>query len=267
MSKIQNPFSVYDFLGYLTPGIFITSGLSIIKKFDTIIDKGFFAWIGSIEKNVSFESCLSLIVLFYIIGHIVNYLSAIIIERHSVLVFDYPSKYLIKKGNPRDYSIKEKGGSLCDLLFRSLVYIVTSPLFIFKILLKSKISRPMDEIYIKPYINKANQLSKRLLDKDEIEDFTDSWRLIYHHMSEIAPYHFTKFQNYVALYGFTRAICFCFLIFSWYSLVKLVFFRGSVWLVLLSFMGLFVMYMAFNKFYRRFSLEVIMSYLSFEKQT
>jgi len=263
MNKTQNPFNVYDFLGYITPGIFIITGLYMIKCYEAIQSSGLIIWISKLQEKISLESYVPLIVIFYIIGHIVNYLSAIIIERHSVLYFDYPSKYLIKKGDPQSYSVKKEYGNAWDWICRTIVYAVTLPLCVFPYLLKNKFARSMDDIYIEPYINKSKILSKKLLNHD-ITESNDAWRLIYHHMIEIESCHFAKYQNYVALYGFTRAISFCFLVYFWYSIINMIFLQGSLLVVFLSICGLYIMYMAFNKFYRRFSLEVIMSFLSYD---
>lgn len=91
---------------------------------------------------------------------------------------------------------------------------------------------------------------------------TDFFRFIYHYTVENAPNHFPKMQNYVAIYGFLRTITFILVLFFLALVIHVGYFPLSVkTLVWLAFTVAitFSFYLAFVKFYRRFSLEVLMA--------
>ena len=85
----------------------------------------------------------------------------------------------------------------------------------------------------------------------------------YHYAVEKAPNHFPKMQNYVALYGFLRTLTFISVLFFWCLFVHIIdgSFSTKVSVISLVFSALlsFTFYMAFIKFHRRFSLEVLMA--------
>ena len=95
------------------------------------------------------------------------------------------------------------------------------------------------------------------------EDAVDFFRYAYHYAVENAPNHFPKMQNYVALYGFLRTLAFVALIVFWVVFVHaftrtLTHMQIGLWLVASS-AATYVLFMAFQKFYRRFSLEALMA--------
>ena len=80
---------------------------------------------------------------------------------------------------------------------------------------------------------------------------------------EHAPNHLPKMQNYVALYGFLRTITFLSVVLFWaviiYSLCDAFSLGLSVRLILGGFVLSYILFMAFVKFYRRFSLEAMIA--------
>ncbi|EET0504345.1 hypothetical protein JV429_005001 [Escherichia coli] len=95
----------------------------------------------------------------------------------------------------------------------------------------------------------------------------DLFRLAYHYVYEFSNQHQTKIQNYVALYGFCRNICLVFVITFWISFLTLIYRAiegGAVSYIsistLLSFFFVYVFYVGFVKFYRRYTLEVLMAF-------
>jgi p-aminobenzoyl-glutamate transporter AbgT len=75
-----------------------------------------------------------------------------------------------------------------------------------------------------------------------------------------------KFNNYVALYGFTRAISFVFCAFGWILLIKIIADRikpnesenWHIYAFIASSLLSYFFYLAFVKFYRRYTLEGFM---------
>jgi hypothetical protein len=126
-------------------------------------------------------------------------------------------------------------------------------------------SKPLDTFIQNICIEKfADFLSERFrLPKEKREDRPDIFRLIYHYCVEKTPSHLPKMQNYVALYGFTRTIALVFNILTWIILFQGILSHQPIINVIgLSFtfsMITFILYIDFNKFYRKFSLEAIMA--------
>lgn len=103
----KNPFSLYDFLGYLFPGLI---SLLVVRYFVYTPCENYFSigsfpvifqWNSSIEK---WELIVVFIILSYIVGHIVSYLSSVVVEYFATRMFGYPSAYLLKKNSPDEHS-------------------------------------------------------------------------------------------------------------------------------------------------------------------
>lgn len=71
-------------------------------------------------------------------------------------------------------------------------------------------------------------------------------------------------QNYVALYGFTRTMCFTGVILFWCHLRKMFPVHEFHWSSILPLVIMFcitaIFYLDFNKFYRRYTLEALMAF-------
>ena len=115
----KNPFSIHDFLGYVLPGgvalllaymvyknpgnNYMTSQelIDAIKNTIMALNKG---GLNTIELSIAY------IIVSYIVGHIVAYLSSITVERISIWHYNYPSVFLLAdERKPRFLSdIKEQ---------------------------------------------------------------------------------------------------------------------------------------------------------------
>ncbi len=100
----KNPFSIYDFLGYLFPGSLALFILYVICKVDASVDNVLpFSYVESFmgflrDKNTEIDIWkvgLPFIVVAYILGHLFSYLSSITVEYMTNRAFGYPSKYLL----------------------------------------------------------------------------------------------------------------------------------------------------------------------------
>lgn len=100
-------------------------------------------------------------------------------------------------------------------------------------------------------------------DDKNAEEPIDYFRFIYHYTSENSKVHFGKIQNYVALYGFTRTMCFTTISLFWVLIAQLILYGYQGYMVYYM-IGFFIisgiLYIDFNKFYRKFSLEVLMAF-------
>lgn len=98
MSK--NPFSIYDFMGYLFPGLFLliilvyvrneNFDISNIFRFKTLMEI-----VGEDKSTFDLDKSILIIILGYITGHFVSYSSSLTIETFDNNIFGYPSDYLL----------------------------------------------------------------------------------------------------------------------------------------------------------------------------
>lgn len=271
MDLKQNPFSLYDFLGYFTPGAIFLYGLMAAYAHtqpDTTI-------LGYIADKLSFkqpEVYIPFILVAYTIGHFLSFLSSITVERYSIWAFGYPSKYLLDLPHGGYYAMEEK--HRIRKFMRTLVAALLAPIVAMDWLLGARAglrdlyAKKLDALLIATLERKLHKLMVEHADIKKPSDYGnatehDFFRYAYHYAVENAPNHLAKMQNYVALYGFLRTL----------TLLSVVVFWGLVWhatrgtfsalhtilLLALSVLVAYVLFMAFVKFYRRFSLEALMA--------
>ena len=90
----QNPFSLYDFLGYLIPGIFCLLGGIYIYSPDLL-------WMNIIiNDGYNLVMYIVTVIICYCLGHILSYLSSITVEKYSIWTLGYPSRYLLNHEIP-----------------------------------------------------------------------------------------------------------------------------------------------------------------------
>ncbi|SDR65867.1 hypothetical protein [Christiangramia echinicola] len=271
----QNPFSVYDFLGYFIPGalvIYVFLIISNSNEFESI--SSVFTVIGN-NKSLEIDNLLFFIILSYGLGHLINFLSSITIERYSYWKYDYPSKYLMNL-NPYNNYWK---GPLKIKIWKSLLFLILLPISILDYLLgeflnfKDFYTKRLDQFMIEMIKSKGvillDKLGAPLTNSLRNYDFH---RIFSHYVYENSKNHQAKMTNYVSLYGFLRSLSLISVIFFWYSLYKLIviYSQGITfnefydeWKYLIySFILLggisYVFFMAFMKFYRRYTLEALM---------
>lgn len=271
MMKIgQNPFSLYDFLGYLIPGMIFGLSFGFILKLTNINIEKIFPTI------LSFNNYFVITLSGYLAGHILSYLSSVTVEKYSQWSLGYPSRYLLSV--EKDPFWNMIGNNLFLKYFNLLnvvkfiVCLYLLPIVIFdtvlrKILkLEKNIAKPVDGVLSKIIIKNILKLvySRNNIKKGNYDnniEKIDSFRLVYHYVLENSINHIPKMNNYVALYGFTRTVAFAINLLFWISLFILFANYSHVILLItiLSMILSFVMYLDFNKFYRKYSLEVLMA--------
>lgn len=241
----QNPFSFYDFLGYLVPGaIFFILIISILqfgwneKQYITNFLNLYDVFH---PDNHKWIELLIFIFASYSLGHVLSYLSSVTIERYFIWRYDYPSNFLLGQNKDRGFiylndtkkktlvrinllnnrfilnvETKElKGLSHRSLMWRALISIILFPLLIVDIILGDflrfrgfylkKLDNYLNEAI---YIKLALLLNKLNLGESKDNDDCDYHRIIHHYQYEKNKSHQMKFDNYVALYGFLRCMSF-----------------------------------------------------------
>lgn len=288
----KNPFSIYDFLGYLFPGFltliifcyFYQLGWDIYRIIDIsntkiLIDLG---------SQMTWEGSVLIIVIAYAIGHLISYLSSITLETlFTNKIFGYPSTYLFDKNNKswKGYYVAyfasdSEYGKHCKFLV--VPKMLLKGLVLFSILpvallltpigtitgINSFIVRPLDDYLRESLISKQTELALRLKLKKPDHN-CDFHRIIMHYVYLNIPASQSKTNNYLALYGFLRCLSFiacitfdvlAVLSFCTISFSATISFRIIFALCLLILIA-FVFYLAFVKFYRRFTLENLMTLL------
>ena len=76
----DKPFSIYDFIGYLIPGIFASYACIIIYNY---LSYGQIS-ISIFQDNKFDEEKIFAVILFYIIGHLLNFFSSMSVEKNSL---------------------------------------------------------------------------------------------------------------------------------------------------------------------------------------
>lgn len=264
----QNPFSFYDFLGYLIPGAFLLyliyfGGEHYSWKLAGEV-RGYLA-----KNNNSLGDLLNLlplVILSYIAGHFLSLISSFFIEKYSNYRNGFPSQYLFSNcGSGFFY----KSDGICEELGRWFLVLIILPVsFLDKISYwKFRQNKRLDD-KLRPAVFKmcVDLLKdKFLVDTSRMDESSgidgDSFRLIYHYSFENSDSHAAKLQNYVALYGFARNITMVFIIVFWLLLSMKVFLGVKVgWSPIISSVVMaFVFYKGFVKFYRRYTLEAMMA--------
>ena len=280
----KNPFSIYDFLGYVFPGLltlyliwfFVTddkqlNGISDLTK--RIIEK---ISVTDHHSTISLaiEETIIITVGAYISGHLVAYLSSITVEQFAIWTYDYPSKFLLND-IPSNHFWNSDGDLQLSLgwkrFWRILISIFLLPiltgtyLFGEKLQLRKFFIKKLDKSLINVIEENKNLLAKFLGIKQE--DEMDFHRVIYHYEYELMSRHSQKMDNYVALYGFLRSLTlisnctFLWILFHYgiLSIGRYPDINGGLFLLLfILWIITYILFMAFMKFYRRFTLESLM---------
>lgn len=266
----QNPFSVYDFLGYLIPGSLLIYSFLIVKfiKENQILDLNKFS--GQFSE-LKFENLFVFIIFSYTIGHLLSFISSITIERYANWRYSFPSKYLLNishEGYWKSSKNWKDVGWRIILIF--LLFPCVLPDFILGHFLgfKKFYQQSLDKLLQDLILLKANKLLIKLgiselpaYDQGRATEY-DFHRILTHYAYENSKQHQSKMSNYVSLYGFLRNLCLIFNFLTMYSVVRIYLFftfsfENITLLIILSSLT-YISFMAFMKFYRRYTLEGFM---------
>ncbi|HAH9805840.1 TPA: hypothetical protein HIE94_002561 [Escherichia coli] len=221
----------------------------------------------------------SIVIISYIAGHFISITSAFFIEKYMNEELQYPSEYLFNKLSDdkknvltpssdkqnEDTKRKIKYCIIKVMLFPIIPWDYATQKLCYSQSLPFQLANTT-WLMIKEGYEKKFRIDDKLLNiRTGLHD--DLFRLAYHYVYEFSNQHQTKIQNYVALYGFCRNICLVFVITFWISFLTLIYRAiegGAVSYIsistLLSFFFVYVFYVGFVKFYRRYTLEVLMAF-------
>lgn len=285
-------------MGYLFPGILLIMVLLYILSDDfsiyNIFDFSEFQEAISACKLEDFnlDKCILLVILSYVAGHFISYLSSITIETMSNKVFGYPSEYLLY-GNKINWPtmlcrfFRTSAESSCVPIKKIKTYCkrllnFTNFLFLFPITtslltigwsldINTHITRTLDNYLTTSILKKQQKLATLLnLNKADVNIRCDYHRLVMHYVYLNIPDSQRKIDNYVALYGFLRAItlvfCLCFDLCFIFALKSIDTSLPVNWGLIYELSILYGMtclsYLGFMKFYRRCTLENYMALIT-----
>ena len=297
MSK--NPFSIYDFMGYLFPGVvvlvlylaFSQIGFDIVQLRKISLSAN-----PELGGKFDLEKSFILIVLCYILGHIVAYLSSITVEFATNKIFGYPSKYLLNENRLIwnnmffNYFATEGTSSIAiwrwvklvmKLILKVVVFVLLFPVlfsiftigYLFDI--NGFITRSLDPYLREAIIGKEYLLAKMLhIKHPDVNEECDYHRIILHYVYLNIENSQRKTDNYIALYGFLRSICllssitFLFVIIMSLKTIDLSAPLDRYVIGVLGFLYFvsYLTFLGFVKFYRRYTLENLMALLTCVKE-
>ena len=280
----QNPFSFYDFLGYFIPGAIVLQLCLLTLHLDQL--NSYTDIINLLSKKEEFQTdkFIFFIIISYSIGHLINYISSITIERFAYWKYDYPSKYLIGINHHQKYFRKDIQRK--NYIYRIILAAMILPVFLWDKILgeylkfKDFYTKKLDVFLIEVITNKFLILLDTLYPPDcsGLKD-KDYHRILAHYVYENSKNHQSKLSNYVALYGFLRCLCLITVMAFWiytlylfydifsyfqhlnkFELHKIVTDFSFIKFIFLIFISVvtYIYFMAFMKFYRRYTLETYM---------
>ena len=254
------------------------------------------------------KSTMVLIVLSYVLGHIIAYFSSVSIEYFANKNFKYPSYYLLNNENRKykDYlktyffdevqfekyrlvrttvffkieKIRERKG-YGKLLWRIILFIGLFPItgFFFSLGiftgLNKFIVRPLDDYIRNSIKSKLNNLTSSLgIERPDVNSNADLHRIVMHYVFLNITNSQKKTENYVAIYGFLRAISLIGCIYTdviIYKGIMTIDFSlpidwGAIFVISVMIAVCNILFMGFIKFYRRFTLENYMALLTEKTQ-
>jgi hypothetical protein len=201
----QNPFSLYDFLGYFIPGavsLYVILGTTYhaaphllpFEEIQKVLP------LGEVGIYVPF------ILLAYLFGHLLSFLSSVTVEKYAVWMYGYPSKYLLHAGHDGYFS--GSGSPLLRWVRRTFVLVVLAPVVILDIMVGKLLgvadqhTKPLDPLLRKIVRSKtvaviqhqAGVMKPGKYGRPREHDF---FRYLYHYAVESCPNHLPKMQNYV----------------------------------------------------------------------
>lgn len=285
---MKSSFSLYDFLGYLFPGLLCVFILKLVVLEWPISDmKSFLKGTQSLSP-FSWEETVGLVVVAYIVGHFVSYFSALTIESFMIWLNGYPSAYLMgAKGRNWKAFWKENNlvGKWRTRIWKALVCLIILPivigsLFFGRVLgFRHYVLKPLDNHLQECIQTKIAQLRKKLKIKESSKqedemagnskqtNIPDSHRIVMHYVTEHCPNHMIKQNQYVAIYGLLRSLAFVMNCLWWFFLYVEIHTINchlpidwiAITLLCLLCCITYIFYLGFNKYYRRFTLENYMA--------
>ncbi len=291
----QNPFSLYDFLGYLIPGSTLIYVYLIIEKWSS--NKSDFdleKFLSSLSES-NFQDIFFFVIVAYSLGHLISFVSSITVEKYGNWRYGYPSKTVIGYEKKSYWVLDtEPSTHLTDKYLyetdtvkssrrkknfgRFILVLIILPLFLIEYIVgikfnfKNFYSKGLDP-YLMDSIKEKTIFLLNSIKNDPDSSVAESKlktidfnRIVHHYAFENSKEHQFRMVNYVALYGFLRNLVLTFVFAFWfYFVISLktidldlrINWKMIGWNCLIMVIS-FISFMAYMKFYRRYTLEGLM---------
>lgn len=289
---MKNPFSVFDFFGYVFPGAFALMAVFYFVKMwplDFVDPMQLGEVITTVKEKLQVSepivSCSVFLILSYIVEHLIAYISSITVERFVIWWYGFPSEFLMKdergfrhffhdgvalRHNKNAHYKLEIFRTYALRVFVSLLLLpILVPTLVVKLLgCDSFLVKGLDAYLRDIILSKRKKLCERLqLPSPTHYDKVDYHRVIYHYVYENSGSHRQKMDNYVALYDFLRSLTLIFVGIFMYVMTYVFWNDCEIgpyywWSLLGLLIVTYLFYMSFFKFYRRFTLEALMCLVS-----
>ena len=251
-----------------------------------------------VDQSINLETSVICVVFAYVIGHIISYISSVTVEYFANKTFGYPSEYLMDSNGQKWWKLVSRyffnldndklqmherikhillqiitGRFICRLIISTILFPISFMTFVLGNCfgINSFITRPLDYYLIEGIKCKYQKLMLNLEIKPQKVDVKcDYHRIIMHYVYYNLPICQNKTDNYISLYGFLRSICLIMNGMFLFITLKIIptldinasFDEKKVWTWSILFILSYISFLAFVKFYRRFTLENYMIMLT-----
>lgn len=152
---------------------------------------------------------------------------------------------------------------LIILLPTTIFDLILGDLFKFKNFYTRKLDPFLIEVIKEKGITLVNKLFKNKTDNQDVKKIRgyDFFRIFAHYTFEHSKNHQFKMVNYVSLYGFLRVLCLITTAAFWFVSGIMIFtnyLEPDIWTLISIGLINYTFFMAFMKFYRRYTLEGLM---------
>lgn len=285
------PFTVYDIVGYLIPGITgLWCLLYVFEYFGILGDTKDVVMLGSGDFSVAL-AVLLFFVFAYLTGHVIGFLSSVTVERLSIAFYGYPSAYICN-----EYCEKEKIGkwsieknkkkfSKKHAWYFPVIFIFLFPIAIFlTVINKTKFyylwikSLPPSIIEMMMLnFEQKTESAGLVLKKINFEESDDWFRFVCFYTFNNYQNAAYRLYNYLTIYGFIRNMCLIFNFATWFfilssilssielsfpkeSTIQIHFAWPEISATVICAMLTIILFLTFLKFYRRYTEEAILAF-------
>ncbi len=280
-------FSAYDFLGYLLPGLVLIAMMDcswiyhskkVVVTFEFIVER---------YSALTWQNTIPLALLGYFLGHLVSFVSSLVVEEHARLMHGRPESFIVRENKPAYFNCGKWGRGhrvvICAVfVMRAITMLFMLPLTWIELLftrlvpISRRYSFPITRLLKRCLIAAEDRLLEDMgvrtatgkppgRHADEVHWGLGFERLALHYALETAPAHLFTLRNYVVLYGFLRAMTFILLLTSWmiagHMLVQAMIWQSLLFLLLAG-VAIAPCYGAFLKFWTRYHKEALMAFLA-----
>jgi len=274
MTPKSPSLTAYDFLGYIVPGLMLVALIDASIYYHIEDGNVSYTLLHDRYFNIKIAGIIPILLFSYLVGHILGFISAVLIERHATWLHGTPTQFLLSNTKPLDYFKTAGASPKTSFFLRLCTALIILPITIIDFIFTKHI--PISANYIKALdpllISASAEVHASILKKLDIKKIgKDDWssadihRLTIHCSLESAPAHVSSLRNYVVLYGFLRSVTLIAVVIFWVALFHL---NGMVvwWKVivasLVSGFFAFICYAAYLKFWIRYHREGIMAMIA-----